>query len=103
MTGGVERVLRWVFTLALAIAAPLLLTGLLTHSSRLLEAGVLTVMVTPLVGVVILAAAMALARDWPFTGVALLVLAILGSSLYAAAHVTRPAATAAPGPPAAAR
>ena len=91
MTGGVERVLRWVFTLALAIAAPLLLAGLLTRSSGLLEAGVLTVMVTPLVGLVILAAALALARDWPFTGVALLVLAILGSSLYAAARLPPPA------------
>jgi uncharacterized membrane protein len=87
VTGGVERVLGWVYTLALAMAAPLLLSGLLTGSSRLLEAGVLTVMVTPLVGAVILAVAMALARDWPFTGVALLVLAILASSLYAAARI----------------
>ena len=91
MTGGVERVLRWVFTMALAIAAPLLFAGLLTRSSGLLEAGVLTVMVTPLVGLVILATALALARDWPFTGVALLVLAILGSSLYAAARLPPPA------------
>ena len=60
MTGGVERVLRWVFILALSIAAPLLLAGLLTGSPRLLEAGVLTVMVTPLVGAVIVAMAMAL-------------------------------------------
>jgi len=89
--GGVERVLRWVFTLALAVAAPLLLAGLLTHSPRLLEAGVLAVMVTPLVGVVIVAVAMALARDWPFTAVALLVLAILTSSLYAAARLPAPA------------
>lgn len=90
MTEGVERVLRWVFILALAIAAPLLLSGLLIHSSRLLEAGVLTVMVTPLIGVVIVAVAMARARDWPFTGVALLVLAILTSSLYAAARMPPP-------------
>lgn len=87
MTGGVERVLRWVFILALAIAAPLLLAGLLTQSSRLLEAGVLAVMVTPLIGAVILAVALALARDWPFTAVALLVLAILTASLYAAARL----------------
>lgn len=87
MTGGVERVLRWVYTLALAVAAPLLLAGLLTHEPRLLEAGVLTVMITPLLGAVILAASMALARDWPFTAVALLVLAILASSLYAAARL----------------
>lgn len=87
MSGGVERVLRWVYTLALAIAAPLLLAGLLTHEPRLLEAGVLTVMITPLVGAVILAAALALARDWPFTAVALLVLAILTASLYAAARL----------------
>ena len=90
MTAGMERVLRWLYTLALAIAAPLLLTGLLIHSSRLLEAGVLTVMVTPLIGVVILAVAMALARDWPFTGVALLVLAILTASLYAGARLPQP-------------
>jgi uncharacterized membrane protein len=90
VTGGVERVLRWVFTLALAIAAPLLLAGLLTDSSRLLEAGVLAVMVTPLIGAVIVAVAMALARDWPFTAVALVVLAILASSLYAAARLPPP-------------
>jgi uncharacterized membrane protein len=87
VTGDVERVLGWVYKLALAIAGPLLLSGLLTGSARLLEAGVLTVMVTPLVGAVILAVAMALARDWPFTGVALLVLAILASSLYSAARI----------------
>ena len=90
MTGGVERVLRWVFILALAIAAPLLLAGLVTSSPRLLEAGVLTVMVTPLIGAVILAVALALARDWPFTAVALVVLAILTSSLYAAARLPPP-------------
>jgi len=67
MTGGVERVLRWVYTVALAFAAPLLLAGLLTHAPGLLEAGVLTVMITPLLGAVILAVSMALARDWPFT------------------------------------
>jgi hypothetical protein len=89
--GGTERILRWVYTIALAVAAPLLLAGLMTGSPRLLEAGVLTVMVTPLVGAVILAAALALARDWPFMGVALVVLAILASSLYAAARQTPPA------------
>lgn len=87
MTGGAELLLRWVYTAALAIAAPLLLTGLLLGEARLLEAGVLTVMMTPLLGAVILAAAMAIARDWRFTAVALLVLAILGSSLYAAGRL----------------
>lgn len=94
MTGGVERVLRWVYTLALAIAAPLLFVGLLAHAPRLLEAGVLTVMITPLLGAVILAVSMVLARDWPFTAVALLVLAILAASLYAAARLPAPAAAA---------
>lgn len=83
MTGGVGRVLRWVYTLALGIAALLLLAGLLRGETGLLEAGVLTVMITPLVGVVILTGAMAIDRDWPFTAVALLVLAILASSIYA--------------------
>jgi uncharacterized membrane protein len=90
MTGGVERVLRWFFILALLVAAPLLLAGLLTHSSHLLEAGVLAVMVTPLIGAVIVAAALALARDWTFTAVAFVVLAILASSLYAAARLPPP-------------
>lgn len=90
MKGGAERILRWVYTAALATAGPLLLAGLITGSIRLLEAGVLAVMVTPLVGAVILAVAMAHARDWPFTGVALVVLAILTSSLYAAARLNVP-------------
>ena len=90
MKGGVERVLRWVFRVALAIAAALLFAGLLTGSTHLLEAGVLTVMVTPLVGALILAVALALAHDWPFTAVALMVIAILTSSLWAAARLPAP-------------
>jgi uncharacterized membrane protein len=86
MTGGVERVLRWVYSAALAIAAPLLLAGLLLGRPGLLEAGVLTVMITPVIGVVILSAAMALDRDWPFTAVALLVLAILAAGVFAGAR-----------------
>lgn len=86
MTGGVQRVLRFVYMLALGVAAPLLLAGLLLGEARLLEAGVLTVMVTPLVGALIVAASMAFAEDWPFTAVASLVLAILAASLYAAAR-----------------
>ena len=101
-TGGGERFVGWTYRVSLAIAGPLLLAGLLKGSTPLLEAGVLVVMATPLVGVVVVAGAMAVARDWRFTAVALLVIAILGSSLYAAARVTRLAATAAPGPPAAA-
>jgi hypothetical protein len=87
MSGRVERVLQWVYTLALGIAAPLLLAGLVLGETRLLEAGVLTVMITPILGAMILAGAMALARDWRFTAVALLVLAILGSSLIAASRL----------------
>lgn len=87
MTGGVERVLQWVYRLALVAAAALLLGGLLLGETGLLRAGVLTVMITPLVGAVILTGAMAVARDWRFTAVALMVLAILASSLYAAARL----------------
>lgn len=87
MTGGVGSVLRWVYTLALGIAAPLLFAGLLLGEAGLLQAGVLTVMFTPLVGVVIVAGAMALERDWPFTAVALLVLAILAAGVFAGTRV----------------
>jgi uncharacterized membrane protein len=96
-----ERVVGWAYRLSLAIAGPLLLAGLVTGATPLLQAGVLVLMATPLVGVILVAGAMAAARDWPFTAVALVVLAILGSSLYAAAHLTRPAAAAAPRAPAA--
>jgi uncharacterized membrane protein len=91
MKVGVQRVLRWVFTAALGIAAPLLLAGLMADSPWLLEAGVLTVMATPLVGAVIVTVALARQRDWPFTAVAVVVLAILASSLYAAARMPPPA------------
>jgi hypothetical protein len=94
VTGGVERVLRWVYTLGLGVASILLLGGLVLDEPRLLEAGVLAVMTTPLCGAVLLAAAMAVERDWRFTAVALLVLGILGSSLYAAARLSRPRAPA---------
>lgn len=91
---GLARVLRIVYSAALAAAGPLLLAGLALGSPALLNAGVLVVMATPVVGAVIVTGAMALERDWPFTGVAVIVLAILGSSLYAAAHLPRPAARA---------
>jgi uncharacterized membrane protein len=83
------RLLRMVYTAALAIAGPLLLAGLALGAPALLEAGVLVVMTTPVVGVVIVAGAMVKARDWTYAAVALAVIAILGSSLYAAAHVRR--------------
>ena len=88
---GLARLLRIVYSAALAIAGPLLLAGLVLGAPALLDAGVLVVMATPIVGVVLVTGAMARAGDWPFTGVALVVLAILGSSLYAAAHLPRPA------------
>lgn len=94
-----EHVVGWTYRAALALAGPLLLAGLITGAPPLLQAGVLVLMATPLLGVVIVAGSMAAARDWPFTAVALVVLAILGSSLYAAAHVTRPAPAAAPRAP----
>ena len=98
-----ERVVGWAYRIALAIAGPLLLAGLIVDSTPLLRAGVLVLMATPIVGVVLVAGAMAFARDGRFAAVALVVIAILGSSLYAAAHVVRRAPVADPGPPKAAR
>jgi uncharacterized membrane protein len=85
MTG--ERMVGWAYRGALALAAPLLLAGLLLASTPLLRAGVLVLMATPLLGVVIVAGSLVAARDWPFAGVAVVVLAILASSLYAAAAI----------------
>ena len=91
-----SRALRLVYSGALALAGPLLLAGLALRAPSLLDAGLLVVMCTPIVGVVLVAGAMAAERDWAFTAVALVVLAILASSLYAAAHLPRkPAASAA--------
>ena len=97
--GRGERVVGWTYRVSLLIAGPLLLAGLITGATPLLQAGVLVLMATPVAGVLIVAGSMAAARDWPFTAVALVVLAILGSSLYAAAHVARSAAAAAPRAP----
>ncbi len=90
------RVLRIVYSGALAVAGPLLLLGLVSDAPWLLDAGILVVMTTPVLGLVIVAAAMAKARDWTFAAVALAVIAILGSSLYAAAQAraVRPPAAA---------
>ena len=98
---GLSRTLSHVYSAALAVAGPLLLAGLLLGRPQFLSAGILIVMATPIVGVVIVTGAMAAQRDWPFTTVALLVLAILGSSLYAAAHLPRPRPAAAGSKPAA--
>jgi hypothetical protein len=94
MTG--ERIVGWAYRVALFVVAPALLAGLLLDSTPLLRAGILVLMASPLVGVVIVALSLLMARDWTFAGVALVVIAILGSSLYAAAHVvaTAPASTA---------
>lgn len=89
MTG--ERLLRMLYRGALLVAGPLLLAGLLAHSPLLLESGVLVVMATPFVGVIVVAASLAAAREWTFAGVALIVVGILASSLWAAAHA-KPAA-----------
>ena len=90
------RVLRVVYSAALAVAGPLLLCGLVFQAPRLLDAGVLVVMTTPVAGIVIVAAAMVKARDWTSAAVARAVIAILGSSFYAAAHAraVRPPAAA---------
>ena len=58
MTRGATHVVAWAYRLSLAIAGPLLLAGLVAHSTHLLQAGVLVVMVTPLVGVIIVAGSM---------------------------------------------
>jgi hypothetical protein len=91
-----ERLLRNLYRAALAIAGPLLLAGLLAHSPRLLEAGVLVVMATPFVGVIVVAASLAASRQWTFAGVALVVIGILASSLWAAVHVAPAAPEPAP-------
>ena len=90
------RLLRSVYSGALAVAGPLLLAGLVLDAPGLLDAGVLVVMTTPVAGIVIVAAAMVKARDWTYAAVALAVIAILGSSLYAAARArgARPPAAA---------
>jgi uncharacterized membrane protein len=99
MTGRGERAVRSVYRLALAVAAPLLLAGLVFDSPRALTAGVIVVMATPIVGVMLVAAALAAARDWTFAAVALVVIAILGSSLYAAVHLPPPRRTSSPARP----
>jgi hypothetical protein len=97
---SLARALRLLYSAALAAAGPLLLAGLALRAPALLDAGVLIVMSTPIVGVLLVAGALVVERDWAFAAVALVVLAILGSSLYAAAHLPKKP-TEAGSPPAA--
>ena len=89
-----ERIVGWAYRVALFVVAPVLLAGLLLGSTPLLRAGILVLMASPLLGVLIVAVSLLAARDWTFAGVAFIVIAILASSLYAAAHVVVTAAPA---------
>jgi uncharacterized membrane protein len=75
------------FTAGLAVGGLLLVAGLTLGSPRSLTAGLLVLMVTPVVGALIVAVGMVLRRDWTFVLVSAAILLVLGSSLYTAARI----------------
>jgi hypothetical protein len=82
-----DLALETAFTGGLAVSGLLLVAGLLLGSQASLTAGLLVLMVTPVVGTLIVTTGMVLRRDWTFVLVSLAVLCVLGSSLYTAARI----------------
>jgi uncharacterized membrane protein len=79
--------LETAFTAGLIVGGLLLVAGLALGSPRSLTAGLLVVMLTPVVGAVIVTMGMVLRRDWTFALVSAAILLILASSLYTAARI----------------
>lgn len=74
-------------TAGLGTSAVFLVGGLALESAALLRAGLLLLMLTPVVRAVVVTVGLVLRRDWLFTVVSLAILGVLGSSLYTAARI----------------
>jgi uncharacterized membrane protein len=74
-------------TAGLATSAVLLVLGLALGSTALLKAGLLVMMLTPVVRAVVVTVGLLLRRDWAFAAVSFAILGVLGSSLLAAARI----------------
>jgi len=60
--------------------------GLIAGANRPLRWGIVLLMLTPVVRVAVVTAGLALERDWTFTAVSFIVLAILLSGIWVSVH-----------------
>jgi uncharacterized membrane protein len=89
VTGRVEQledVIEKALKGGLALSSALLLVGLILGASGPLRAGIVLLMLTPVVRVAVVTVGLALERDWTFAFVSLFVLAVLASAIWLAVH-----------------
>ena len=89
MTGRIEAledVIETALKVGLALSTALLLAGLVLGTSAPLRWGIVLLMLTPVARVAVVTVGLALERDWTFTIVSFLVLAILAGGIWVAVH-----------------
>jgi uncharacterized membrane protein len=89
VTGRVEHledVIEKALKVGLGLSTLLLLVGLMTNAAGPLRWGILLLMLTPVARVAVVTVGLALERDWTFTIVSFVVLAILASGIWVAVH-----------------
>jgi uncharacterized membrane protein len=89
VTGRVEYledVIEKALKVGLALSTLLLLVGLILNAAGPLRWGILLLMLTPVARVAVVTVGLALERDWTFTIVSFVVLAILASGIWMAVH-----------------
>jgi uncharacterized membrane protein len=89
VTGRVEYledVIEKALKVGLALSTGLLLAGLILDVAGFLRWGILLLMLTPVARVAVVTVGLAIERDWTFTIVSFVVLAILASGIWVAVH-----------------
>ena len=89
MTGRIEAledVIETALKVGLALSTGLLVVGLIAGANGPLRWGIVLLMLTPVVRVAVVTAGLALERDWTFTAVSFIVLAILLSGIWVSVH-----------------
>ncbi len=76
-----DRLIEAALTLGVLLSGTLLVVGLLTGTPGTLRAGLVTLMLTPVARVVVVALGLLAERDWLFALLALWILGVLLSSL----------------------
>jgi uncharacterized membrane protein len=87
--GGLERLedlIELALKIGLALSTALLVIGLVVGLDVCLRAGIVLLMLTPVVRVAVVMVGLAVERDWLFTAVCLFVLAVLASGMWVAVH-----------------
>jgi uncharacterized membrane protein len=78
---SLERAIESALTLGLLASGALLVLGLTGGSEAALRLGIITLMLTPVARVLILAIGLIHARDWTFAAVSLFVLSVLAAGI----------------------